>query len=199
MHGVDGTLSVTAVARRLGVSRSMVWRMIADGYLDAASVRRGHRLVTRVEVPSVLPDEPPGTPARSRTMRLQDQVDALTQTVEALTAQLIEAETEQHHLRQELHRRLRGALSVPPMLPPAPDGVEIEPDVDGHGLTVIPARNLIPHGITARPNPMTHPETVISSWRLLSREEALASVRAALDPAHRRNAWWQRLTNPARG
>jgi excisionase family DNA binding protein len=194
VHKTDGTLSVTAVARRLGVSRSMVWRMIADGYLDAVSVRRGHRLVTRVEVPAVLPDEPPGTPARSRTMRLQDQVDALTQTVETLTAQLIEAETEQQHLRQELHRRLRDAVAARPTLPPAPEGVEIEPDTDGHGMTVIPPPNPIPHGITARPNPMTHPETVISSWRLLSREEALAPLRAALDPAQRRHPWWQRLT-----
>lgn len=194
MHGTDGTLSVTAVARRLGVSRSMVWRMIADGYLDAASVRRGHRLVTRVEVPAVLPDEPPGTPARSRTMRLQDQVDALTQTVETLTARLIEAEAEQHHLRQQLHRRPREASMIHSTLPPAPEGVEIEPDVDGHGLTVIPPPNPIPHGITARPNPMTHPEEVISSWRLLSREEALAPLRAALDPAQRRHAWWHKIT-----
>ena len=194
MHGADGTLSVTAVARRLGVSRSMVWRMIADGYLDAVSVRRGHRLVTRVEVPTVLPDEPPGTPARSRTMRLQDQVDALTQKVETLTTKLIEAEAEQQHLRRQLQRRLREANGSQPVLPPTPEGVEIEPDVDGHGMTVIPPPNPIPHGITARPNPMTHPEEVISSWRLLSREEALAPIRAALDPAQRRHAWWQKLT-----
>jgi hypothetical protein len=171
----------------------MVWRMIADGYLDAVSVRRGHRLVTRVEVPSVLPDEPPGTPARSRTMRLQEQVDALTRTVETLTAQLIESESEQQHLRHQLHLHIREAAARS-TLPPAPEGVEIEPDTDGHGMTVIPPPNPIPHGITARPNPMTHPETVISSWRLLSREEALAPVRAALDPAQRRHPWWHRLT-----
>jgi hypothetical protein len=63
----------------------------------------------------------------------------------------------------------------------------------GEDIAVIPPPNPIPVGITSRPNPMTHPQTVISSWRLVSREEALAPIREVLDPA-RRQPWWQRLT-----
>lgn len=198
MHEQQETLSVTAVARRLGVSRSMVWRMIADGYLDAVSVRRGRRLVTRVEVPTVLPDEPPGTPARSRTMRLQAQIDELTEMVERLTARLQAAEVEQQALRRELHRRLLESYTTPsatlpcPAREPEPEPVMVRQQ-SGEDIAVIPPPNPIPVGITSRPNPMTHPQTVISSWRLVSREEALAPIREVLDPA-RRQPWWQRLT-----
>jgi hypothetical protein len=55
----------------------------------------------------------------------------------------------------------------------------------GEDIAVIPPPNPIPVGITSRPNPMTHPQTVISSWRLVSREEALAPIREVLDPARR--------------
>jgi hypothetical protein len=113
---------------------------------------------------------------------------------------LIEAEAEQQALRGELHHRLlESAHNHPATRPLAYQDPEAEPVMvpDGDGgqdIAVIPAPNPIPVGITARPNPMTHPETVISSWRLVSREEALAPIREALDPA-RRQPWWQRLAN----
>lgn len=178
------SLSVSAVARRLGISRSMVWRMIADGYLDAESVRQGRRLVTRVEVPEVWPNDPPGSPARSRTMRLQEQVDRLTELVEELTARLVEARRDQEALMAALRRSVsengpdREAEAEEKVHPPAMPGAEVGP---------------FPAGITARPNPMTHPASVISSWRFASREEALAPLRALLQPETRRGPWWQRL------
>jgi excisionase family DNA binding protein len=178
----DETLSVTAVAKRLGISRSMVWRMIADGYLDAESVRHGRRLLTRVEAPRVLPGDPPGSPARSRTMRLQAQVDRLTQAIEVLTDRLIEAEREHAQLREELQQ----------VTSPAPAGAQppVAPEV---------AADPFPAGITARPNPMTHPATVLPPARALSRDEALAPLRALFEPESRRGAWWQRLAPTLRG
>jgi excisionase family DNA binding protein len=177
----DELLSISAVAKRLGVSRSMVWRMIADGYLDAESVQLGRRLITRVEIPSVLPSEPSGTPARSRTMRLQEQVDQLTEMVEVLTERLVEARQEQGALLAELRRSVLCAEAV------LPDGDEVE-----FSAAQQPTADPFPAGVTARPNPMTHPATVFNSWRLTSREEALAPLRALLQPESR-GPWWQRL------
>jgi hypothetical protein len=56
------------------------------------------------------------------------------------------------------------------------------------------AANVVPVGVTARANPMTHPVTPMSSSRSHDngRDEALASVRALFASAQRR-PWWQRL------
>lgn len=58
---------------------------------------------------------------------------------------------------------------------------------------------VVPYGITARPNPMTHPLTPLNSAVIPenNREDALASVRALF--ATRRRPWWQRLPDILRG
>ncbi len=98
-------LSVTAAARRLGVSRWTIWRMIADGELDAETVTQGGRVITRVRLPEPPPDNAAVTP-RSRTAQLQEQVDRLTKTLERLTALLHDhvAATDSARAREILDR-----------------------------------------------------------------------------------------------
>ena len=58
---------------------------------------------------------------------------------------------------------------------------------------------VVPYGITARPNPMTHPLTPLNSAVIPenNRDDALAGVRALF--AARRRPWWQRLPDILRG
>jgi hypothetical protein len=58
---------------------------------------------------------------------------------------------------------------------------------------------LVPAGVTARPNPMTHPLTPLNRAVVPdgSRDDVLAGVRQLF--ATRRRSWWQRLPNLLRG
>src|SRR5581483_5235523 len=96
VNGSDGTVSLATAAERLGVSRTSVWWMIADGNLDAERQVRGHRVLTRVHLPEADPEHPE-LPARSRTARLQDQVDDLSRTVERLSTMLAQEQAAREH------------------------------------------------------------------------------------------------------
>ncbi len=172
MNGPDGTVSITAAARRLGVSRSAIWRMIAAGDLDAETIRRGGREVTRVRLPEALP----GCPIpRSRTAQLQEQVDRLTQTVQHLSILLAEAERDRSARRIEQRQR----IATTPRLP--------------RPTTPEPADEPFPPGITARPNPMTHPATELRSCRSASRDDLLEPVRELFRREPRHRAGWLKL------
>lgn len=114
MKGSDETLSITAAAEQLGVSRWSVWRMIADGDLDAESTIRGSRISTRVQLPQLSSEDPDGSPPRSRTARLQERVDRLTHSVECLSEMLLHAERERAELRAELERQYQRSLHPAP-------------------------------------------------------------------------------------
>jgi excisionase family DNA binding protein len=164
-------LSMTAAAKRLGVSRTTVWRMIAEGELDAEHVQGGRRRYTLVALPVACPDDPPGAPPRSRTARLQEQVERLSAAVQSLSALLAEAE-----------RRARAADVPRPRFAVWP-----------HPSSGTTALSRIPAGITARPNPMTHPAT---EWRPLpspSREDLLEPLRDLFRERSRPRGWWRRL------
>jgi excisionase family DNA binding protein len=208
----DGTLSITAAAGQLGVTRSTVWRMIADGDLDAETTLRGRRTVTRVRLPEPFTD--PSQPPRSRTARLQDQVDALSQTVERLSAMLTESERESTRMQAALHRRPERP-AMPSHIPP-PDSAAIRARRTAvRRAPVVRTANAIeeaeavvaeaitgnsvdrlPQGITARPNPMTHPATQFRPACVTNRDDALAPVRELFKS--RRRDWWQRLPLVAR-
>jgi excisionase family DNA binding protein len=275
VQGSDETLSVTAAAEQLGVSRWTVWRMIAEGNLDAENAMRGSRVVTRVQLPIPCEDEPEGSPPRSRTARLQERVDRLTHSVECLSEMLLQAERERVELREELERQAaagrsrvlasRRVVAEPPFpaavhpFAPAPAIAaprEPEPLVAGDRLipavrarsdepsvrlgpspaplhsdvkaVVAPAENKreavplrvvsesgglkgeglmldvfglaapvadepFPPGITARPNPMTHPTSAFKPSRGPSGEELLQPVRHLFKREERRRSWWQKL------
>ncbi len=188
-----GTLSVTAVAKLLGVSRTAVWRMIADGELDAESIRQGHRLMTRVRLPHVAPDDPEDAPPRSQMSRLQEQLDRLTQSVQYLSAMLVEAERERARLRAELTRPR-------PEPEPAAQPVATRPEppsvVWSAPVRPVAEPDPFPVGITARPNPMTHPGTGRREPHATTRDELLEPVRTLFKP--RRRNWWNRLPMVAR-
>lgn len=174
MADTDVTLSISAVAKRLNVSRSMVWKMIADGFLDAESFMRGGRLYTRVHVPVTLPHEPPNARAKSKTLRLQEQLDQLMQRVDEMTQRLIEVERDRSRLRETVVR-----LSFTP--PP--------------GTASMPAEqpDRFPRGIASRPNPMTHPLSELGPIAVPSRDEVLAPIRALLEAEARRGPLWRQL------
>jgi hypothetical protein len=161
------SLSINAAAMRLGVSRWQVWQMIADGRLDVEPSSRGGRVVTRVCLPDLDPlraDEPL---PKSQTERLQEQVDKLSHTVQYLSALLTELAQECVTLRENARRE------------PAAPRRQAE-------------RPAIPHGITARPNPMTHPAAALGFSAVPSREQALAPIEALLQDRARRAGWWPR-------
>lgn len=197
-------VSVTIAAMRLGVSRSTIWKMIADGELDADSVTRSGRTYTRVYLPQPHPET--GVP-KSRISGLQEQVDRLTEAVDRLSGLLKEKEREVHQLESNLQRRTNrsnhGRMQLPPQedtpqlprrspmrrLPAAhipASAVEVS-----QPLAAIPEEELeavaeqatftslaaIPMGITSRPNPMTYPSGSYFAEVELSRDVALAPVR----------------------
>lgn len=191
-------LSVTAAARRLGVSRWTIWRMIADGELDAETVTQGGRVITRVRLPEPPPDNAAVTP-RSRTAQLQEQVDRLTKTLERLTALLQEANRDRAALQEALRQR-RGEVSTAPAeadapreaatahLPERPAPVAVQPGTP-------PGLGRILGGL--RPNPMTHPASELPRSRPMRREELLEPVRELFRA--RRRTWWQRIPLLSRG
>jgi hypothetical protein len=221
VKGSNDTLSITAAAEQLGVSRWSVWRMIADGDLDAESDMRGRRVTTRVQLPEYSNDDPAGSPPRSRTARLQERVDRLTHSVECLSEMLLHAERERAELRSELERQYQRALqqapaptvrlaapratehterSAPTPEPtpvyrsepaprPAPRAPEPAPELEPEP----PALSSLPHGITARPNPMTHPATTFSAVRGPAGEELLQPVRHLFKRDEQRRPWWQKF------
>lgn len=193
VHDMDAILSVDAVAKLLGVPRSAVWRLIADGELDAETVRLGRRLITRVQMPQPSPEEPEGPP-RSRTARLQEQVDRLTHAVDRLSMMVVEQERE----------RARAAAAQAPAQKPAPAS-QPEP-VRVHRppaarATPLPVAVSVPFpaGITARPNPMTHPLDGPEPAHAAIRDDLLEPVRALFKTEAGRRAWWQRLPLVVRG
>lgn len=204
MIDTKGTLSVSAVAKLLGVSRTAVWRMIADGELDAESIRQGHRLVTRVRLPHVVPEDPEGAPPRSQMSRLQEQLDRLTQSVHYLTAMLAESERERARLQAELARPQPEPAPRPasPRREPPPSPRPAAPHPERPPVTsATPARPVdepepFPVGITARPNPMTHPCNGRRDPYSAARDELLEPVRVLFKP--RRRTWWNRLPMVAR-
>lgn len=191
-------LSVTAAARRLGVSRWTIWRMIADGELDAETVTQGGRVITRVRLPEPPPDNA-AVPPRSRTAQLQEQVDRLTKTLERLTALLQEANRDRAALQEALRQR-RGEASTAPAeadapreaatahLPERPAPVAVQPGTP-------PGLGRILGGL--RPNPMTHPASELPRSRPMRREELLEPVRELFRA--RRRTWWQRIPLLSRG
>lgn len=191
-------LSVTAAARWLGVSRWTIWRMIADGELDAETVTQGGRVITRVRLPEPPPDNAAVTP-RSRTAQLQEQVDRLTKTLERLTALLQEANRDRAALQEALRQR-RGEVSTAPAeadapreaatahLPERPAPVAVQPGTP-------PGLGRILGGL--RPNPMTHPASELPRSRPMRREELLEPVRELFRA--RRRTWWQRIPLLSRG
>lgn len=216
MNGSEETLSITAAAERLGVSRWTVWRMIAEGELDAESALRGKRIVTRVQLPQPSEDDP--TP-RSRTARLQERVDRLTHSIECLSEMLLQAERERAELRQELARRQAQPVPRPqPQPEPLPPGEPLTPTpraeiVPSSGSTrdpqpapspqprpglAVPARSekLVERpvsSITGRPNPMTHPAYLFLPTHGPAGEELLQPVRNLFKRDERRRSWWQKL------
>lgn len=204
------SLSVTAAATRLGVSRTTVWRMIAEGTLDAEHVIWNGRTVTRVLLPAA------GTGASgelppSRTARLQAQVDRLTQSVDRLSALLAESERQQMELVRDLRELSLRAGAARNAL----NGVVREEPVAHADLPQPRARPAIadrtiradllpPPGITARPNPMTHPVEVIArhiahpSGPAPTREELLEPVRSLFTRERGGRTWWRRLPVGAR-
>jgi excisionase family DNA binding protein len=215
VNGQDDTLSIGAAAERLGVYRWTVWRMIAEGELDAESTNRGRRLLTRVQLPQPSEDDPS---PRSRTARLQERVDRLTHSVECLSEMLLKAERERAELRNELERySLRGGQG-PPLLaeaaPPAPifrvepaalsiparenapvrhDAPPAAPVAPQPVVDFAPPVESLPQGITGRPNPMTHPASLFLPTRGPAGEEALQPVRNLFKRDERRRSWWQKL------
>jgi hypothetical protein len=222
VKGSNETLSITAAAEQLGVSRWSVWRMIADGDLDAESDMRGSRVTTRVQLPEYSSDDPAGSPPRSRTARLQERVDRLTHSVECLSEMLLHAERERAELRMELERQYQRALHQAPALSPrlsAPPAMEHTerpapvsspapvyrsepaarpaaprmPEPVSEPEPEPPAFSSLPHGITARPNPMTHPATTFSAVRGPAGEELLQPVRHLFKRDEQRRPWWQKF------
>lgn len=191
-------LSVTAAARRLGVSRWTIWRMIADGELDAETVTQGGRVITLVRLPPPPPDHATAPP-RSRTAQLQEQVDRLTKTLERLTALLQEANRDRAALQEALRQR-QGEVSASPIEdssprrvatahpPEQPVPVAVQPGVP-------PKLGRILGGL--RPNPMTHPASELPRSRPMRREELLEPVRELFRA--RRRTWWQRIPLLSRG
>ena len=251
------TLSVTAAARRLGVSRGAVWRMIADGELDAESVPYRGRMVTYVQVPLSLIENPQGPAPMSRTARLQEQVDQLASTVDRLSAMLIAAERERVRMREMLEsgdaesdqsapaeqpERFQQFEWVPPAVERetrqtdwVPFAVEREswhperippsaeqetwqadwtpsPQDECEAWQAAPATvpqwtdddidlapEPFPTGITARPNPMTHPLSCVHPAVDRPRDEVLDPVRELFLRHGRQRPWWRRLPVMQRG
>ncbi len=190
-------LSVTEAARRLGVSRWTVWRMIADGELDAETIMRGGRVLTRVRLPQPLPDDA-GAPPRSRTAQLQEQVDRLTKTLERLTTLLQEANRDRAALQEALRRREGEADAgageaelLRPLVPPVPPTASPQTERP----STPPGLGRILGGL--RPNPMTHPASALPRSRPMRREELLEPVRELFRT--RRRTWWQRIPLLSRG
>lgn len=239
-------LSIAAAAARLGVSRWAVMRMIAEGELDAEQVHRQGRMITRVQLPRPSPDDAEGSQPRSRTSRLQEQVDLLSQAVDRLTAMLAESDRQRVQLQDLLHQQVARRAPAHPLTPaPTPPEIEVRAhlqaahaarqEVDGAAPaartpstaapalsgearwerearraqrgsrpvrrdpepTVIEVENLPPVGITARPNPMTHPTPKVVMAPSPSRDELLEPVRSLFTRESRRS-WWQRLPVVAR-
>lgn len=190
-------LSVTAAARRLGVSRWTVWRMIAEGALDAETITWHGRTVTRVRLPALPAGDNAALP-RSRTAQLQEQVDRLTKTLERLTTLLQEANRDRAALQAAL-RRHEGeadpdtphtpARAIVPLAPPVPPLPEREE------AATAPALGRVLGGL--RPNPMTHPVSQLPRSRPMHREELLEPVRELFRA--RRRTWWQRIPLLSRG
>jgi hypothetical protein len=63
--------------------------------------------------------------------------------------------------------------------------VEAEDDAIGY--------DRYPHGITARPNPMTHPSSVFTPARGPAGEELLQPVRHLFKRDEPRRPWWQKI------
>jgi len=160
MPEADDLLSVQAAANRLGVSRWRVWQMIADGTLDVEPRPWHGRLVPGVRV---TPEQPVGG-GPSRMAQLQEQVERLSHTVRFLAALVTELSQDRIAARQKEDS-----------LPPAPQASPGE---------------RVPFGITARPNPMTHPLSALEPVHVPSREEALAPTRSLFTRPTRRT-WWQ--------
>ncbi|MFN8559059.1 MAG: excisionase family DNA-binding protein [Dehalococcoidia bacterium] len=187
-------LSVTAAARRLGVSRGTVWRMIADGELDAESVRRGARQYTTVHLPQRLAGETDAAPPRSRVSRLQDQVDQLNQTVHTLSVALLAAERDRAGLRESLRYAKAGALMLddsPTMQPPRPSGLFVmSPDTP---MPIQPSESDGADGEDSVPPPAPYRAGMNGCTHQATREELLAPVRELFEREARRRAWWRRL------
>lgn len=190
-------LSVTAAARQLGVSRWTVWRMIADGELDAETITCRGRTLTRVRLPH-LPAGGTAALPRSRTAQLQEQVDRLTKTLERLTTLLQEANRDRAVLQEALRRHgseaTPGATQAPSAAagPPAP---AIPPPPEPARPPTAPGLGRILGGL--RPNPMTHPAAELPRSRPMRREELLEPVRELFRT--RRRTWWQRIPLLSRG
>jgi excisionase family DNA binding protein len=191
-------LSVAAAARRLGVSRWTIWRMIADGELDAETVTQGGRVITRVRLPEPPPDNA-AAPPRSRTAQLQEQVDRLTKTLERLTALLQEANRDRAALQEALRQR-RGEVDSGPTEAGAPRGAATAHLPERSVPVAVPPGT--PPGLGRilgglRPNPMTHPASELPRSRPMRREELLEPVRELFRA--RRRTWWQRIPLLSRG
>lgn len=191
-------LSVTAAARQLGVSRWTIWRMIADGQLDAETVKYGGRVLTRVRLPQ-MPAGDTGVLPRSRTAQLQEQVDRLTKTLERLTTLLQEANRDRAALQAALRRHEGEASAGPQEREPARSSDLAAPAPPS---TAEPAPPSAPPRLGRilgglRPNPMTHPASELPRSRPMRREELLEPVRELFRT--RRRAWWQRISLLSRG
>jgi excisionase family DNA binding protein len=188
-------LTVADAARRLGVSRSTIWRMIAAGELDAEHLQRGRRLLTRVLIPdgagagAALP--------RSRTAQLQEQVVTLSRTVDQLSGLLAQREPERPYASAAPatgEERPRPPAHIPPRARRPADTSTGVPAAFLHPIT--DDDGPVPAGITARPNPMTHPATLFRPSCVGNRDEALAPERELFKG--RRRVWWYRLPLVAR-
>jgi uncharacterized coiled-coil protein SlyX len=160
MPDPDDVLSIQAASTRLGVSRWRVWQMIADGTLDVEPRHWHGKLVPGVRVN---PDQTLDR-ANSRIAQLQEQVDKLAHTVRFLAALVTE-------LSQE---RIAAREQAPPVSRSTP----------------LQTPEVIPYGITARPNPMTAPLSALEPVKVPTREEALAEISSLFQPP--RKGWWPR-------
>lgn len=214
----DDLLTIQAAAKRLGVSRWRVWQMVADGALDVQPLRVAGQTVTRVRIPpsdALDADSDALTLPPSRTSRLTAQVDKLAHTLQFLSAMVTELSQENARLRDEL-KAARGAQptatvdSVAPLDPlryessiaasPPSQSWLTEPPQDTerarateplvHMIAVSPVSIYdVPVGITARPNPMTHPASAIRRSPEPDRDQLFAPVQE-LFSARDRRGWW---------
>lgn len=210
VNASDGTISVAAAAGQLGVSRTAIWWMIADGDIDAERRERGGRLQTRVRLPEADPARPE-EPAKSRTARLQEQVDELSHTVARLSDLLVAEQAKRAHAERAFSMLTPGVRapallrsSAPPRdLPPAPERhgsrkTAGDPAASRLNFAVrwVQGSNRAVNGvcqvgITSRPNPMTHPLGATPEPHADNREELFAPIQNLLKS--RQREWWQRL------
>lgn len=214
----DDLLTIQAAAKRLGVSRWRVWQLVADGAVDVQPVRVADQTVTRVRLPAAVnaaTDADPPTLPPTRSAQLAAQVDKLAHTLQFLSAMVTELSHENARLRDELKAargshptatvepvapldplRYESAAAVAPRhqpsVPSGPQDAERsqapKPVVQMIEVSPLSAYD-VPVGITARPNPMTHPASAIRRTAEPDRDQLFAPVQE-LFSARDRRGWW---------